>query len=149
MISKKKLLTISIVVFIIIICIVLLIFRNFIIVNTDYKIFKETYDVYQLKGFKRFTPQKNDVHKGRMLAEKFLSNKKEIRNLSDYNTQYFGYIDQSGNKIVWANYICKNSPGIDWQHDLFIVLDGGNCFFNFKINLNTGIIYDYHVNGEG
>ena len=29
-----------------------------------------------------------------------------------------------------------------------IVDDGGNCYFNFKINLTTKKFYDLRVNGE-
>jgi hypothetical protein len=38
--------------------------------------------------------------------------------------------------------------GYDWRKELFDVMDGGNCFFELKINLTSGKYYDLNVNGD-
>ncbi len=35
-----------------------------------------------------------------------------------------------------------------WKTEFILVDDGGNCFFNFKINLTTKKYYELNVNGK-
>ena len=50
----------------------------------------------------------------------------------------------SGTRIAYFISIWCNSR----KTELMIVADGGNCHFNFTINLMTKIFYDLSVNGE-
>ena len=66
--------------------------------------------------------------------------------LNEYNRQYAGLI-LNGKKFVYANYFCT-STGTDWKQDFVFVLDGGDCYFQFKYNADTGEFFDLQVNGE-
>ncbi len=67
--------------------------------------------------------------------------------LKDYKRQYIPVINMSGEKEVWVNCFCQ-TMGHDWKTEEVFILDGGNCFFNLKINIDTKKYYDFMVNGE-
>ena len=67
--------------------------------------------------------------------------------LSRYKRQYVAVINKKGEKVIWIN--CFYSNAFDkWKTEVVHVNDGGNCFFNIKINLTTGKYYEFYVNGE-
>ncbi len=68
-------------------------------------------------------------------------------NLLNYKRQYIAIKNEKGEKEVWINMFCRNSFG-DWKKVIIDVSDGGNCYFNFKINLNTNKYYGLMFNGE-
>ena len=45
------------------------------------------------------------------------------------------------------NCFCETSDN-SWKSYIRLVDDGGNCVFNFKINLKTKLFYGLVVNGE-
>ena len=65
--------------------------------------------------------------------------------LDEYNRQYVGII-LDGKKIVYANYFC-NRVEIDWRKDFVFVMDGGDCFFQFKYDVEAAEFFDLQVNG--
>jgi hypothetical protein len=65
--------------------------------------------------------------------------------LDDYNRQYIGII-LDGKRIVYANFFCNNT-GRDWRKEFIFVLDGGECFFQFKYDPDSGEFFDLQVNG--
>jgi len=67
--------------------------------------------------------------------------------LKRYKRQYIAMINGKGEKEVWINCICDIYTK-DWRNGLIIVLDGGNCFFNLKINLTAKKYFELSVNGE-
>lgn len=74
----------------------------------------------------------------------------KIKGFEKYYKQLITYIDPRNDKIVWVNCFCD----IDefdlrktWRKSIVLVMDGGNCFFQLKINLTKGTIYDFRVNG--
>jgi hypothetical protein len=72
-------------------------------------------------------------------------------NLDQYKRQYVPIINSKGEKEVWINFFCndlhENYFGdLDWKTDLIQVEDGGNCFFNIKINLTTKTYYQLEIN---
>jgi hypothetical protein len=69
-----------------------------------------------------------------------------IIDLKKYKRQYIAVINSRGEKEVWINCFCDTSPK-GWKNNLIIVEDGGNCYFNLKINLTTDEYYDLMVNG--
>ena len=66
--------------------------------------------------------------------------------LDEYNSQYIGIILE-GRKIIYANYFC-NSMGTDWKKDFLLVMDGGDCYFQFKYDPASREFFDLQVNGE-
>lgn len=65
--------------------------------------------------------------------------------LSEYNRQYIGMV-LDGKKIIYANYFC-DSVETDWRKDFVFVLDGGDCFFQFKYDVDGTEFFDLQVNG--
>jgi hypothetical protein len=75
-------------------------------------------------------------------------NKKNFTiDLTRYKRQYVAGLNSKGQKEVWINCFC-DTWSLNWKKELIMVKDGGNCFFNLKINLTTDQYYDLIVNGE-
>ncbi len=70
-----------------------------------------------------------------------------IIDLKKYKRQYITVTNNKGEKEVWVHCFC-NSGKKNWRKELIFVLDGGNCYFNLKINLTKGEYYDLMVNGD-
>ena len=70
----------------------------------------------------------------------------KIGPLSNYHFQFIPVFTKKGQKEVWVNALCSN-PGINWRKEIIIVNDGGNCYFNLKVNLTTRGYYQLYVNG--
>ena len=65
-----------------------------------------------------------------------------------YKRQYIPTINAKGEKEVWINFFC-NYDDRDWKKEIILVMDGGNCYFQLKINLTTKKYFDFYVNGNG
>lgn len=63
-----------------------------------------------------------------------------------YKRQYIAVINEKGEKVVWINCYCSNEAHV--SKDVEIVLDGGNCYFNLKVNLTDKKCSEFSVNGE-
>jgi len=71
-----------------------------------------------------------------------------IDNLEDYKRQYFGYIDQAGDKIIYINFLHNSNEFAQWRAGEIIVKDGGYHYWRMKYNLSTNRIFDLYVNGD-
>lgn len=71
----------------------------------------------------------------------------EIDDLSRYRRQYVPVINEKGEKVVWVNLFCNYRSKEDWRTDIVMTSDGGNCFFELKVNLTTKTYSDFYVNG--
>ena len=78
----------------------------------------------------------------RNIKEKYI-----LLDLPRYKRQYVAMMNKEGEKIVWVNAFCDDWDQ-NWRKELMFVLDGGNCYFNLKINLTTRTCFDLWVNGE-
>jgi hypothetical protein len=67
-------------------------------------------------------------------------------NKLNYRRQLIVVTNSKGQKEVWVNCFCWINSD-EWKTHMLIVDDGGNCYFNFKINLTTKRYYDLVVNG--
>jgi hypothetical protein len=76
-----------------------------------------------------------------------LNKKNFIIDLARYKRQYVATTNSKGEKEVWVNCFC-DTWDTDWRKNLIFVDDGGNCYFNLKINLTTGTYYELMVNGD-
>ena len=63
-----------------------------------------------------------------------------------YYRQYFPVLNEKGEKEIWINFICSLKD--NWKTDLIIVMDGGNCYFNIKINLTNKTYSELSINGQ-
>lgn len=77
-----------------------------------------------------------------------------------YKKQYLPFINKSNQKIIKISAFClskKNSDSLDytendmmeyydWTQMFFAVDDGGPCYWNMKINVDTGEYFDLMVN---
>ncbi|MDL2313262.1 hypothetical protein LJC68_10350, partial [Bacteroidales bacterium OttesenSCG-928-B11] len=84
----------------------------------------------------------NDKH-----PEHKLNKKNFVIDLKRYKRQYVATENSKGEKEVWINCFC-DTWGKNWKTNLVFVKDGGNCYFNLKINLTTGESYEFMVNGD-
>ncbi len=71
----------------------------------------------------------------------------QIHHLEQFYSQYTPVGNAKGQKEVFVNAFCE-APSQDWRHEQILVQDGGNCYFQIKINLTTGAGYDCSVNGD-
>ena len=70
-----------------------------------------------------------------------------VIDLKLYRRQYIAALNKVGEKEVWINCFCDKDEAY-WKTETVEVLDGGNCFFNLKVNLKKGEYYELIVNGE-
>ena len=70
-----------------------------------------------------------------------------------YKMQIIPAMNNKGQKEIWVNGFCSHRNGWrepfnqNWKEQIVLVEDGGNCYFNFKINLDTKEYYSFYVNG--
>ena len=67
----------------------------------------------------------------------------------NYRKQLVVVKNKKGEKEVWINCFCDTWGNNKWKTVMIVVVDGGNCYFNFKINLKTKKFYDLNVNSLG
>jgi hypothetical protein len=67
--------------------------------------------------------------------------------LKDYGRQYMAVLD-NGIKLVYVNCFCDPKVFDYRDKRLVHVFDGGNCFFNLKINLTEKKIFGFVENGQ-
>jgi hypothetical protein len=97
-------------------------------------------DEYNSEQEKQFT-EINNVH-----PEYKFEKKDFIIDLKRYKRQYIAVTNKIGEKEVWINFFCETMK-MNWKEDIVVVMDGGNCFFNLKINMTTKKYFDLTVNG--
>lgn len=61
--------------------------------------------------------------------------KKYRLDLKNYFRQYSVSTDSNGEKIVNVFCFCEHSDDDSWRNERLAVSDGGDCFFNVKINI--------------
>ena len=69
------------------------------------------------------------------------------QNQWNYRRQYICVQNNKGQKEVYVNCFCE-TVNDDWKNAFLYMDDGGNCFFNFKLNLATKKYSDFFVNPE-
>jgi len=71
------------------------------------------------------------------------------KNLNNYFRQYVGYINEKGEKIIWINFIWKNSfVREEISKKIISVDDGCSNYWNVKVNLSKRILFEFLVNGS-
>ena len=95
------------------------------------------YNVNSEKDFERINSQRPELK---------IEKSNFIIDLKKYKRQYLAVLNPNGEKEVWVNCGCDFS-GENWKRSIIFVEDGGNCYFNLKINLTKKVFYDLMVNG--
>jgi len=70
-----------------------------------------------------------------------------LEHTTTYYKQLIAVVNDKGEKIVWANCFCARIQASNWRRGVVLVMDGGSCFFNLKINLSTHTVFEIKVNG--
>lgn len=83
------------------------------------------------------------------VAERNKQSQSGIDNPRQYYKQIIAAINAGGQKEVWINCFCTPYEKRHWRKGVVMILDGGPCFFNIKINLNTNTVMSFAVNGVG
>ena len=123
-------------------------------------------EAFRYPEMKTWRPNQSEVNLSEKLIRKFIQNDKSNdfnNNLNDsiFNYYYFQlvpYINKDNEKIIYVNALCENfikSPlpwqttrdEKDWEKSFYDVLDGGSCFWQLKININTKTTFNYSMNG--
>jgi hypothetical protein len=65
-----------------------------------------------------------------------------------FKRQYVTVINDKGQKEIWINFFCDNWGSENWKSDLMEVNDGGNCYFNLKVNLEKKTYSELYINGD-
>ncbi len=125
----------------------------------DVAIFPAHY--YSYTSEQRFTPTREEIDKAESILRKDLKIlNKNLRNqystpviheqLNQYKRQYFGYIDEHGDRIVLINCFWAPNEALteNWLIHRIRVLDGGSYYWNVKFNLDKGQLFDLSINGE-
>lgn len=150
--------------------IVLFFFSNFYFVNAqnvaehfktrqfEVAIFPESSN--ELIQQNRFTPTKEEIIKAENAlkyklkeANRNLENQYNSpiihRNLKKYKRQYFGFINDKGEKILYINSLWKkNEEETKWLQRIIMVSDGGSHYWNIEYNLETDELINLSVNGK-
>jgi hypothetical protein len=108
----------------------------------------------------KFTPTRDEIDEAESALKSHLKemNHKLInqppiihKNLKHYKRQYFGYLDKAGQRILFINCFWSSQDDYfdeNWLKSMIYVLDGGSYFWNVKYNLDTGELFELHVNGH-
>jgi hypothetical protein len=71
----------------------------------------------------------------------------EIEDLQEYKFQLIPVLNEKNEKEVYVNAFCDDFNK-ELKKELVVVDDGGNCFFQLYVNLNTNSYRDFSVNGS-
>ena len=105
------------------------------------------------KNSKSFNLSEIDIRQIEYLLDKEVNRinkankKKMIKKPSKFYKQLIAVINSKGEKEVWVNCLCDLVNASNWKKEPVVVLDGSPCYFNFKVNLTTNVIYDFILNG--
>jgi len=67
--------------------------------------------------------------------------------LEGFKRQYVPVINEKGEREIWVNFFCDDWGSKNWKSGLIRVKDGGNCYFNLKVNLETKTYSELSING--
>ena len=121
----------------------------------NYTIFPETYDS-GMSSSDNWSPSEEDVQEAENILRECLKTEAPTigTKFDQYRRQYFGIKNEKNEKIIWMNALHKDfvdassTDNPDWRKERVDFEDGGDSFFNVKIDLQTRQCIDLHVNGE-
>lgn len=110
----------------------------------------------------RFTPTKEEIIKAEnALKYKLKETNRGLenqynssiihKNLKKYKRQYFGYINDKGEKVLYINSLWSKSVKENhwhWLNEIIWISDGGSHYWNIEYNLETEELMNLSVNGS-
>jgi hypothetical protein len=81
-----------------------------------------------------------------LIKQKLLKDGTKESKLKKYKLQLIAAINPAGDKVVFINGFC--SVPSKWQREFVFVKDGGDCYFQAKVNLRTRRLLSFSFNGE-
>ncbi|MCC8034585.1 MAG: hypothetical protein LIO77_01465 [Rikenellaceae bacterium] len=76
-------------------------------------------------------------------------NKKGVfGNFKKYYRQYYGFLNKENEPMILINYVLGKNKKIKNKETYIDVMDGGNSYWRVIINLETGYLVDFYINGE-
>ena len=81
------------------------------------------------------------------IRKKYPNTKTNLILLQKYIRQYIAVTNNKGEKEVWINCFC-GERGFGHPTEIIMTEDGGNCYFNLKINITNKHCYELRVNGK-
>jgi hypothetical protein len=109
-------------------------------------------------GYKKWELTEKDIDNAEKLIMVCFENQKMgtvnrfvRKSPEDYCKQFVGAINFKGEKTIWVNCFCEKYKDDfeKWKTEIVFVKDGGNCYFNIKINVDKNEYYDLNINGNG
>ena len=73
--------------------------------------------------------------------------RRKLRNWGQYTFQYQGR-EEKGHRYVFVNALCHRDPSWNLEKRMVLVLDGGSCFFQLKVDPEQRRYYELIINGE-
>jgi len=89
-----------------------------------------------------------DLNKVDSLLKLCIKDVKIKRELTDYFKQCIAVKNKNNEREVWINMLCKPKDFDEMNYFIIEVHDGGDCYFNVKLNLDKGEYYELIVNGD-
>ncbi|MFO0564500.1 MAG: hypothetical protein U0263_02500 [Polyangiaceae bacterium] len=71
--------------------------------------------------------------------------------VKEYKRQYVPYVDASGARFIWGNFMCTNPgrPGSDtWRKKVVRPTQGGECFFHVEYSPDSGSFRRFTISDE-
>jgi hypothetical protein len=68
--------------------------------------------------------------------------------LKDYFKQCIAVRNKNNEREVWINLLCNPKEVDEVKYFVIQTEDGGDCYFNVKLNLDRKDCYDLYINGE-
>jgi hypothetical protein len=106
---------------------------------------------------KRFTPSVAEIELTELMLSRDLKklNKDRLhqsstpiihKNLESYQRQYFGYIDENGDRIILINCFWAGDYDNTWLNKMIRYYDGGSFYWQVRYNIDKGLLFGLKVN---
>ena len=111
-------------------------------------------ELSEIEKLMTFAVDENNKEQQRALAQHNQNHPNDLWKETGYELklngskrQYIAVTNNKGEKEIWINLFCGGSGNGHWRSDILIVSDGGNCYFNLKVNLTNKTFSELSING--
>lgn len=124
-------------------------------------VFSEDYSIFTLikDQEKRYTPTAEDIKYAESILNSNIDYLKEhqlnplkgypviYKSLRKYIRQYVGYLNQSGDVVIWIVFLKDYQNQLDLSQEVVFMNDGGSYYWSIFVNLTQKTLYGMEVNG--